>query len=239
MIVAATLAGFVQGVTGFGSGIVLMIFLPHLLPIGQSAGVSTLTMLVANIMIVWHYRKFLKWKKLAIPFAIYMTMAICSLFLSRLLSAGYLKSILGLFLIVLSLYYTIMNLHSVTIKTIPIYMMIIFSVVSGFFNGMFGIGGPLMALYFLTISDSKENYLASIQTFFLIDTFIMTSLRFASGILTMENLKFVAIGIIGAIIGTVIANKLVGYLNTRIMTLFIYGFIGISGLYYLLTSLLI
>lgn len=60
MLFAALMAGFVQGVTGFGSGIIMMIFLPYLLPINQSAGVSTLTMIVANIMVVWHYRKYLK-----------------------------------------------------------------------------------------------------------------------------------------------------------------------------------
>lgn len=236
MILAATMAGFVQGVTGFGSGIVMMIFLPSLLPINQSAGVSTLTMLIANVMVVWRYRKHLKWPRLVAPFLIYICMAIFSLYLSNFIPAGHLKMLLGVLLVVLSLYYTIMNLHSITIKSIPIYVMIVFSLISGFFNGMFGIGGPLMALYFLTISDSKENYLASIQTFFLIDTFIMTSLRFAGGILNLDNIKFVLVGIIGAVIGTILANRLVKHLNIQIMTLFIYVFIGVSGLYYLITA---
>ncbi|WP_057888275.1 sulfite exporter TauE/SafE family protein [Companilactobacillus mindensis] len=237
MILAATMAGFVQGVTGFGSGIVMMIFLPYLLPINQSAGVSTLTMLIANAMVVWRYRKYLKWQKLAIPFGIYIVTAICSLFLSQSLASNHLKLLLGILLVVLSLYYSLMNIRSITVKNIPIYVMIIFSLISGFFNGMFGIGGPLMALYFLTISDSKENYLASIQTFFLVDTFIMTTLRFSSGILDLSSIKFVLVGIIGAIIGTILANRLVQHLNIKFMTLFIYVFIGVSGLYYLLTAL--
>lgn len=237
MILAASMAGFVQGVTGFGSGIVMMIFLPHLLPINQSAGVSTLTMLVANVMVVWRYRKYLKWQRLVTPFLIYILTAFGSLYLSEFLTVGYLKLLLGLLLVILSLYYSVMNIKSITIKAIPIYVMIAFSLISGFFNGMFGIGGPLMALYFLTISDSKENYLASIQTFFLVDTFLMTGVRFASGILTLDNLKFVLIGIIGAILGTILANRLVSHLNIKLMTMFIYVFIGLSGLYYLVTAL--
>lgn len=237
MIFAALMAGFVQGVTGFGSGIVMMIFLPSLLPMNQSAGVSTLTMLVANAMVVWRYRKYLKWHRLVTPFLIYICMALFSLYLSEFLSVGYLKLLLGLLLVILSLYYSVMNIKSITIKAIPIYVMIIFSLISGFFNGMFGIGGPLMALYFLTISDSKENYLASIQTFFLVDTLLMTSVRFASGILTLDNIKFVLIGIIGAILGTILANRLVSHLNIKVMTMFIYIFIGLSGLYYLVTAL--
>lgn len=233
MILAALMAGFVQGVTGFGSGIVMMVFLPHLMPISQSAGVSTLTMVVANVMVVWHYRKYFKWQKILTPFLIYITMAIVSLHLSSGLPAGHLKLLLGLLLVTLSLYYVIMNWKSITISRIPLFVMVIFALISGFFNGMFGIGGPLMALYFLTISDSKEKYLSSIQTFFLIDTFIMTSLRFANGILSLNNLKYVAVGIIGSIIGTFIANRLVSHLNISFMKALIYIFIGLSGLYYI------
>jgi len=237
MIFVALMAGFVQGVTGFGSGIVMMIFLPHLLPINQSAGVSTLTMLVATVMLAWKYRKYLKWQKLVAPFSIYIVVAIGALYWSKYLASGHLKILLGILLVVLSLYYLFMNIRSITIKAIPIYLMIIFAMISGFFNGMFGIGGPLMALYFLTISDSKENYLASIQTFFLVDTLLMTSLRFANGILNLDSLKYVLMGIIGAIIGTILANHLVKHLNIKVMTLFIYIFIGLSGLYYLLTAI--
>lgn len=237
MLFAALMAGFVQGVTGFGSGIIMMIFLPYLLPINQSAGVSTLTMVVANIMIVWHYRKYLKWQKLVWPFVIYMTTAIFSVYLSKSMATGHLKLLLGILLVILATYYLIMNIHSIKLKNIPVYIMIIFAIISGFFNGLFGIGGPLMALYFLTISDSKENYLASIQTFFLVDTFCITTIRFASGILTLVNLKYVLVGIIGAIVGTILANHLVKHLNLKVITLLIYGFIGFSGIYYLFTSI--
>lgn len=236
MLLAAMMAGFVQGVTGFGSGIIMMIFLPYLLPINQSAGVSTLTMVVANIMVVWHYRKYLKWQRLVLPFVIYMSTAIFSVYLSKSMATGHLKLLLGILLVTLATYYLIMNIHSIKLKNIPIYIMVVFAIISGFFNGLFGIGGPLMALYFLTISDSKENYLASIQTFFLIDTFCITSIRFASGILTLGNLKFVFIGIIGAVIGTILANRLVKHLNLKVISLCIYGFIGFSGLYYLITA---
>ncbi|WP_057879518.1 sulfite exporter TauE/SafE family protein [Companilactobacillus kimchiensis] len=237
MIFAALMAGFVQGVTGFGSGIVMMIFLPSLLPINQSAGVQTMTMLVANVMVVWRYRKYLKWQRLVLPLIIYLMTAFSSLYLGKSLASGHLKMLLGILLIILTVYYFFMHLRSIEIKTIPIYVMILFSVISGFFNGLFGIGGPLMALYFLTISDSKENYLASIQTFFLVDTLLMTSLRFANGILTLNSLKFVLVGIVGAVIGTILANRLVSHLNIKLMTVFIYGFIGVSGVYYLISAI--
>ncbi|MCH4008185.1 sulfite exporter TauE/SafE family protein [Companilactobacillus sp.] len=238
IILVAMMAGFVQGVTGFGSGIVMMVFLPHILPISQSAGVSTLTMIVANFMVFWHYRKHLHWQRLVRPFSIYIVVAIISLYISQFLAPTYLKILLGVLLVCLSLYYTIMNVRKINVSSIPLIIMVIFSIISGFFNGMFGIGGPLMALYFLTISKTKETYLASIQAFFLIDTVIMTSLRFSMGVLDLNSLKYVAVGIIGAVIGTILANRLVRHLNINVMTIFIYIFIGISGLYYLITALI-
>ncbi|KRK61022.1 hypothetical protein FC68_GL001603 [Companilactobacillus farciminis KCTC 3681 = DSM 20184] len=53
----------------------------------------------------------------------------------------------------------------------------------------------------------------------------------------MNNLKFVAVGIIGSIIGTFIANRLVSHLNISFMKTLIYIFIGLSGLYYITMAL--
>ncbi len=107
-------------------------------------------------------------------------------------------------------------------------------IVSGFFNGLFGIGGPLMALYFLSLAHSMPEYLANLQTFFLIDTFYITSIRVANGILTMQHIPLILIGMVGAVTGTVIASHVVTRLNIATIKRIIYVFIGLSGLYYLL-----
>ncbi|WP_263848889.1 TSUP family transporter [Lacticaseibacillus thailandensis] len=114
---------------------------------------------------------------------------------------------------------------------------VVFMIVSGFFNGLFGIGGPLMALYFLTESRSTTEYLASIQTFFMLDTVYVTSLRFSQGILQLHHLGFVAVGMLGAVIGTIVANRVVDQLNLTRVRQIVYTFIGISGLYYLVQAL--
>ncbi len=109
-------------------------------------------------------------------------------------------------------------------------------IISGFFNGLFGIGGPLMALYFLLQSKSKAQYLASIQTFFLMDGVYVTSLRFAHGILQVSDFGLAAIGLIGALVGTAIASRLVTHLDAQRVSQLVYAFIGLSGLYYCLVG---
>ncbi|WP_407891895.1 TSUP family transporter [Lacticaseibacillus sp. N501-2] len=235
MLLAAILASLVQGVTGFGSGIMLMIFLPTMLPIGQSAGVSTLTMLIAEVVLVWRYRHALQWRRLPLPFLVYASVATWSVHLGKILPTHFLKALLGALLIALCLYFTLN--HTAGSRRFPLVVAVGFMIISGFFNGLFGIGGPLMALYFLTLAKTKEEYLVSIQTFFLIDTFYVTTVRFAQQVLRVADLKYVVVGMIGAVIGTIVANRIVDHLNVAMITRVVYGFIGVAGAYYLITAL--
>ncbi len=91
-----------------------------------------------------------------------------------------------------------------------------------------------MAMYFLSLAATKEEYLASIQTFFLIDQVYVTSVRFYDGILTVADIKFILIGIVGGIIGTMIANRVTRNMNINMIQKAVFIFIGISGLYYLI-----
>ncbi|AQW20661.1 anion permease [Lentilactobacillus curieae] len=232
VLLPAVLASLVQGITGFGSAIVLMIFLPSILPIPQSAGVASLIMSVANLMMAWHYRKALKVKRIIGPFIVYGLVAFLSLKLGSALDVKVLKMLLGGLLLCLSIYFLFFKSLG-NGRKYPIYVALIFMIISGFFNGLFGIGGPLMAMYFLSLAKNKEEYLASIQTFFLIDQVYITTVRFASGILTTSDIKFILIGIVGGVIGTMIANRITKHMNINMIEKSVFSFIGLSGIYYL------
>lgn len=232
VLLPAVLASLVQGITGFGSAIVLMIFLPSILPIPQSAGVASLIMSVANLMMAWHYRKALKFKRIIGPFIVYGLVAFLSLKLGSALDVKVLKMLLGGLLLCLSIYFLFFKSLG-NGRKYPIYVALIFMIISGFFNGLFGIGGPLMAMYFLSLAKTKEEYLASIQTFFLIDQVYITTVRFASGILTTSDIKFILIGIVGGVIGTMIANRITKHMNINMIEKSVFSFIGLSGIYYL------
>ncbi len=234
MLLAAILASTVQGVTGFGSGIMLMIFLPTMLPIGQSAGVATMTMVLAEIALVWRYRHHIHFLRVGLPFLVYASVATWSVHLGQVLPVQWLKALLGGLLLGLAGYF--MMSRGAGSKPLPAVVAVMFMIVSGFFNGLFGIGGPLMALYFLTLAKSKAEYLASIQTFFLIDTVYVTALRFATHVLHVSDVRFVLVGMIGTVIGTFVANRIVTRLNVATMTRIVYGFIGLAGGYYLVTA---
>ncbi|GHP13689.1 sulfite export protein [Lentilactobacillus fungorum] len=230
VLLPAILAGIVQGITGFGSAIVLMVFLPSILPIPQSAGVASLIMSVSNLMLAWRYRHSIHFKRVIFPFIIYAGVAFIALKLVNTIDVHLLKSMLGGLLVALSLYFLLVKAK---VRHYPIYVAIIFMIVSGFFNGLFGIGGPLMALYFLSLADTKETYLASIQTFFLMDQLYVTSVRFYDGILSVNDIPLILLGIVGGIIGTMIANRITTHMNIQMIQKCVFVLIGISGLFYL------
>lgn len=149
-------------------------------------------MSVSNIMLAWRYRHSIKFKRIIWTFVVYASVAFMALQLVNSINVHLLKSMLGGLLVALSLYFLFVK--SEGRKHYPIYIAIIFMIVSGFFNGLFGIGGPLMALYFLSLADTKEEYLASIQAFFLIDQLYITSIRFYNGILGLNDVPLILLG---------------------------------------------
>ncbi|MFC6206317.1 sulfite exporter TauE/SafE family protein [Levilactobacillus tongjiangensis] len=231
IILPALLAGLVQGLTGFGAVIIMMIFFPSILPMAQAAGVGGVIMLASVLTLAFRYRQHLHFKRIIIPFIIYAMVATWSVHLGHVLDAHLLRMLLGGLLVALCLYFTLAP--GAGNQRYPWYIAGCFMIVSGFFNGLFGIGGPLMALYFLSLSKSMPEYIASIQTFFLIDTFYITSIRVANGILVKPDIPYILVGMVAATIGTIIASHLLTRLNPDTIKRWIYGFIGLSGIYYL------
>ncbi|MFC6181253.1 sulfite exporter TauE/SafE family protein [Lactiplantibacillus daowaiensis] len=232
VFIPGLLAGLVQGLTGFGAAIIMMIFLPSLLPMAQSAGVAGLIMAASVLTLVIRYRRALNVKRILAPFIIYASVAAWSVHLGQVLDLTVLRRLLGGLLVSLSLYFSIAKQAGT--KPFPWWIAVSFMIISGFFNGLFGIGGPLMALYFLSLSHSTAKYTANLQLFFLVDVIYITTVRVINGILTPTIIPYVLVGMVGAVIGTALAAHWLPRLKMTVIRRGIYAFIGLSGLYYLI-----
>lgn len=228
----AFLAGLVQGITGFGSVIVMMIFFPAILPISRAAGIGGMIMLTSVIGLTWRYRRAFRLKRVLPPFILYSVVATWSVHLGRILDPHIMRILLGCLLIALFSYFTLVK--SAGDHPYPWYIAMWFMIISGFFNGLFGIGGPLMALYFLSLSHSMPDYIGNIQGFFLIDALYITSVRVANGALGLPDIPYILVGMVAATGGTILATRLLPHLDDATFKKWIYRFIGLSGLYYLL-----
>lgn len=237
VLIPGMLAGLVQGLTGFGPAIVLMVFLPSILPMAKAAGVAGMIPVISVVMMAIHYRHYIKIKRIIWPFILYAVVASLSIHLGGLLNVHISRAMLGGLLIILSLYFLFSKTGGQ--KEFPLYVAVIFVLISGFFSGLFGIGGPLMALYFLSLSSTKEEYMATVQMFFVLDMTYTSTFRVINGIITVNEIPIVLIGVVGATLGTFIASRILTHMNLALVSKCIYTFIGFSGIYYLTTSLLV
>lgn len=160
----ALLAGLVQGLTGFGAVIVMMTFFPFILPIAPAAGIAGLCMLASMVGLTYRYRHEVRLKRIVPPFLVYAAVATWSVHLSNVLEPHVMRMLLGGLLVALYLYFTFVK--NADGRQYPLFIALGFMVISGFFNGLLGIGGPLMALYFLSLAKSIPEYTANIQGFF-------------------------------------------------------------------------
>lgn len=231
ILIPVFFAALVQGITGFGSVIIMMIFFPAVLPIAQAAGLGGVVMLSCTAGLAWRYRANFKFKQVIGPFLIYATVATWSVRLGKVLDTHVLRLMLGVLLVALALYFIFAK--TAGDRRYPWYIAISFMVISGFFNGLFGIGGPLMALYFLSLSTSVPTYMGNLQGFFLLDTLYITSVRIASGIIATALIPYIIGGMIVATLGVIVANRVSAKWSLAQIKPLIYGFIGLSGLYYL------
>lgn len=229
IILTTIVAGLIQGVTGFGSGIVMMMVFPMLFALPQSAGLSSAIGIFLNLSMVYTYRKHINFKKIIPPAILYIVVCSISIYYSTMFDQDIMKKVFGIFLVILAIYYLFIQKGD-SKKTLSLPVSVFCIVVSAICDGLFGIGGPLMVLYFLSQTHNTHEYLGTIQTFFFINCTYNTCFRIVNGILGINHIFIMCVGVIGIIIGGLIGNKVVDRLDGMLVRKLTYIMIGISGL---------
>ena len=136
-------ASFVQRTTGFGFGIFIMTMLPFFLP---TYGDVT-------------------WKRLWPILLTFIVVSTIAIFALTRIEDHILRRILGVALIVISIYFALFSqkIKLPTTKRVQVGA----GTLSGLMGGFFGMQGPPAVLYFIQSEPSKEHYMAMTQTYFL------------------------------------------------------------------------
>lgn len=226
--IVAAIGGFIQGVTGFGAGVVLMLALPVWLAVPQAAGVSGAVCVAVTASIAWRYRAHIDPKAIVGPAALYVLASSVSITIEQGLDQNAVKVALGLFLVALAAYSLLVPPERVPKPRGAAAVACI--AVSGVCDGMFGIGGPLMVLYYLSRTSDTERYLGTIQGFFFLTLVCATVFRAATGVLSPGLVPLIACGIAGVVVGASAAGRVVNRLDARIVRTLTYAVIGMAGI---------
>ena len=99
-------ASFVQRTTGFGFGIFIMTMLPYLMPTyGEATTLSGILALTTSAAIVWRLRRYVTWQRLWPILLTFMVVSTMAIFVLTRIEDHILKQILGVALIVISIYF--------------------------------------------------------------------------------------------------------------------------------------
>ncbi len=233
-------AGFIHGVSGFGSNIIFMAVMPYFLGVTECAAIVNVLSLVLNTMMITRYHRYIKRERIircVLPAALfYIIGATITILIASRMNKDWLKLIFGLFLIILALYFMLLG-NRVHVKG-GLLAMFLCGFISGACEGMFGVGGPLMVLLFLAVTDSKQEYMVSISVFFVIVGVYNLVLRILRHIYTMALVPFTVVAVVGVLCGLFFGNKVVDRINDVMLRKIAYTVIGVSGVITSVTALL-
>lgn len=229
-------SGIVQSVTGFGCGIVMMIFFPNIMGMISGAAVSATASIALTSSVAIKYRKQINFKLLIFPLIMYVSA--CTFVINRIqgMNVELLETLFGIFLIVLSIYLLFIARNAHFKFSIP--LIAVFAIFSGITSGLFSIGGPLMALYFLHATKDNEEYRGSSQLFFFLTGISGLITRILNGIITASLIPDIIFAMTGIFFGMKAGLAISSKLNDNLTKFLVYVFVGVSGLIILVQQFL-
>ncbi len=221
------LAGFVQGMTGFGSALVAIPLLSLVIDIKSAVPLCILNSLVITTYLSLKMRRHLEMKKIApICVAAVPGIIVGSTILKRV-SSTLIQTVLGVLLIAYSLF----SLFS-TPK--PRKLHTAWSYVAGFLSGAIGAafsaGGPPTIIY-ATLNDWKKDTIkATLSGFFLFNSYLIAAVHAVNGLTTLEIFTYFMISAPFVLLGTVLGTICYGKIPRELYLQIIFAFLTAMGI---------
>ena len=229
ILLVGALSSFVQRVSGFGSGIVVMMFMPHFMPVHISTpALSTLFSVGTTSWNAVRYRRHISFRTILPLLAAALIAIPVAVHFAATVPAAVFKAILGAVLILLSVYFLFfekkVRFRPTTASGLAM------GTVSGTLTGLFSTGGPPVVLYLTQALPDKDVYFATIQFFFALTGIYSTAVRIAGGVIRADILPYAAVGFIGCLAGNYLGGLVYDRLNPTVFRRVIYIGMIVSGI---------
>ena len=236
ILVLALCASFVQRTIGFGFGILMMTMLPLLMPsYGEATALSGILAMFTSASATFAMRRFISWKRMLPVLGVFLIVSTGSIFLLHGINDRIIMVILGIVLVLTSLYFILLSGRIHIRPTLP--AQIGTGILSGLMGGFFAMQGPPAVLYFLSSEKDKEHYLAMISAYLLIGNLTATVVRYANGFLTRDVGVGILWGIAGVAAGAFLGAKAFRRIPHKVFDYIVYAYIAFSGIIILLNAL--
>ncbi len=220
-------AAFVQRVSGFGLGIVAMLFFPYFMPSQAASAVAGLISCVGSSCNALRYRSHVRFR-LILPLLCAALVAIpLAVHFSAAAPEAVLKRLLGVVLVLLSVYFLFFS-KKIHMKPTA-WNGALAGFLGGTLSGLFSTGGPPAVLYLIHATEDNLTYFAAVQAYFALTNIYSAVMRAINGILTREVLMLAALGILGWWVGDRLGAKVFDRLDPDRLRRIIYIGMIVSG----------
>ena len=180
-------ASFVQGLTGFGSGMIALTLLALMWDIQQVVAITAVFSIVLCVYLAWSLREHIRFREIwpmLLGAVIGVPIGVTAL---TELDPRYIKGSLGIFLLI----YALWSLFSregtgQKIRRVWAFPTGLFS---GILSGAFNTSGPPVIIYGTERGWVKDRFRATLQGYFLLTTTLSTTGYVTTGLITAESLK--------------------------------------------------
>lgn len=228
VFVFATLASFIQRVSGFGFGIAIMTVLPFLMPsFGEATALSGMLAIVTALLPAMRMLGCVPWRKLIPILITFLAVSFVAVGMLGRVDSIALKKVLGLILILVSLWFLFFSskVHLPASMSVQVSM----GTLSGLMGGLFAMQGPPAVIYFISASKTKEEYIALTQWYFLVGNIMMTFFRAGNGFVTPTVLKLWALAVPDVLAGLWIGGKVYSRIDIGLLRKIVYAFLALAG----------
>ena len=229
-------ASFTQGVTGFGFGIIAMVFLPFFLLYTEANVLSSILSTITSLLVLIFTYKNVDWKNLIFPLLGSVVTNYFAITFVKGAENQLLTLLLGIALFCLSIYFFFFS-NKIKIRA-TWYSGLIAGTISGVMSGLFSIGGPPVVIYYMQSQENTDEYLATISAYFVISGIISVGMKAFSGFITTNVLWGIAVGGLGMLVGSILAKFTREKLNPVVIRKSVYVVMMVSGLVNVITSLI-
>lgn len=161
------ISAFIQAASGLGYAIFAMSLMPFVIPFQQCSIISAAIIVVIGIQMTISLHAHIKIKKIIVPMVFCILTTGIGIYIIRVTNENTMKTILGIFLIILAFYFYITNKFKFKMKEGFFTGMAIGSL-TGITTGMFNIVGPFLTLYYYEMSQDNMEFKANIEFSFLL-----------------------------------------------------------------------
>lgn len=223
------LSAFLQASTGFGYAILAMFLMPFFLPYRQCSIISASLIIIIAVQMCFSLRQHIRIRKIWWPMVCCLSTLWIGIWMIKVLDASTMRKIMGVFLILLALYFYAIKRFGICIRETWLNGAII-GVMTGLATGMFNIIGPFLTLYYYDNMDSTLEIKANLEFSFLIGG--ITSLILNLAVMPLDSflIQNIALSGSGAIVAGVLGLKLYHKVNKDIMKYIIIGVLPLMGL---------